>query len=99
MCRVEELAAEVELVSALWVSAKNGGSLPQCVGVLSITDCEQGEMASCQCLLALPLVSTLQQESSEGRATYIMIDGLGIDLENKQTNKCRVVQELARADT
>lgn len=39
MCRMEELAAKVELVSALWVSAKSGESLPQCVDVLSITDC------------------------------------------------------------
>lgn len=61
MCRMEELAAKVELVSALWVSAKSGGLLPQCVDVLSITDCGQGETASCQCLFAPLLVSTLLQ--------------------------------------
>lgn len=51
MCRMEELAVRVELVSALWVSAKSGGSLPQCVDGLSITDCGQGETASCQCIM------------------------------------------------
>lgn len=67
-------------MAALWVSEKSGGSLPQCVDVLGITDCGQGETASCQRLLAPPFVSTLQQESSEGRATYMMMNDFAAGL-------------------